>query len=302
MSRFFSIIAMAIPVFISLSAVLTPAISEAQSTDLLLSNAMLDEALADDDARTVDQLLDPEFTWVFKDGSHAFRSDVVRLMPVPGTSNGEEQEIMERIYGKVGVLQVFSGTVRGLRVWANRPDGWRLVHINELDVSSQFASRNGAYRDTLPNEQLPDCVNPCTIIPNHPSTPGAQAAMESWQGQEIAAASMNMSAEDGWAYYVADENVGQFNGRPSGNPKQVRIDGTYARIERGVAKSAQSTVLQMKLVDLDDAVVMVMIGQPLDGKPFYASRVLVKRGGRYQMAASYHTDIQAAPRFRQMLE
>jgi hypothetical protein len=300
MSRLFSIIVTVIPAFIALLALLTPAISEAQSTDLLLSNAMLDEALADDDARIVDQLLDSEFTWVFKDGSNAFRSDVVRLLPVPGTSNGEEQEIMERIYGKVGVLQIFSGTVRGLRVWANRPDGWRLVHINELDVSPRFA-RN-ANRNRLPNEQLPDCVNPCTIIPNHPSTFGAQAAMESWQGQEIAAANMNMSAEDGWAYYVADENVGQFSGRPSGNPKQVRLDNTYARIEQGVVKNAQSTVLQMKLIDLDDAVLMVMIGQPFDGKAFYVSRVLVKRGGRYQMAASYHTDIQAAPRFRRMLE
>ncbi|MGI9257272.1 MAG: nuclear transport factor 2 family protein, partial [Gammaproteobacteria bacterium] len=262
----------------------------------------LDEAFRDGATETVDGILDPEFTWVFKDGSHAFRSDVVRLLPAPGTSNGEEQEITERIYGKVGVVQVFSGTVRALRVWANRPDGWKLVHINELDVSPEYATRGGAYRDSLPNEQLPDCVNPCTTIPYQPSTSGSQAAMESWQGQEIAAATMNMSYEDGWAYFAAEENVGQFNGRPAGNPKQVRLENTYRRIERDVTKSAQSTVLQMRLIDLEDAVLMVMVGQPLDGKPFYASRVLVNRDGRYQMAASYHTDIQDAPAFRLVME
>ena len=69
-----------------------------------------------------------------------------------------------------------------------------------------------------------------------------------------------------------------------------------------MTKSAQSTVLQMRLIDLDDAVLMVMLGQPLDGKPFYASRVLVNRDGRYQMAASYHTDIQDSPSFRLVME
>jgi hypothetical protein len=274
----------------------------AQTGDLLAANSALDQALTGDNTAVTDGLLDPEFTWVFKDGSHSTRADVLSLLPDPGTSNGEEQEIMERIYGNVGVLQVFSGTVRALRVWANRSDGWKLVHINELDVSADYATRGGAYRDTLPNEQLPDCVNPCTVIPTHPATPGELGAMRSWQGQEIAAATMNMSYEDGWAYYAAEENVGQFNGRPSGNPKQVRLEGTYARIERGIKKSAQSTVLQMNLVDLGDAVLMVMLGQPLDGKPFYASRVLVNRDGRYQMAASYHTDIQGAPAFRLVLE
>ena len=274
----------------------------AQDSSLLAANAALDEAFLGGNTEAVDGLLDPEFTWVFKDGSHAFRSDVVRLLPTPGTSNGEEQEIMERIYGKVGVVQVFSGTVRGLRVWANRPDGWKLVHINELDASSEYANRGGAYRDTLPNDQLPDCVNPCTTIPYQPSTPGSQAAMESWKGQEIGAFTMNMSYEDGWAYYAAEENVGQFTGRPAGNPKQARLENTFRRIEQGISKSAQSTVLQMRLIDLDDAVLMVILGQPLDGKPFYASRVLVNRDGRYQMAASYHTNIQDSPSFRLVME
>ncbi len=274
----------------------------AQESDLLATNAALDEAFRSGNTEAVDGLLDPEFSWVFKDGSYTFRSDVVRLLPAPGTSNGEEQEIHERIYGKVGVVQVFSGTTRGLRVWANRSDGWKLVHINELDVGPEYASRRGAYRDSLPNEQIPDCVNPCTTIPYQPSTPGSQAAMESWQGQEIAAATMNMSYEDGWAYYAAEENVGQFNGRPAGNPKQVRLENTFRRIEEGIAKSAQSTVLQMRLIDLDDAVLMIMVGQPLDGKPFYVSRVLVNRDGRYQMAASYHTDIQDSPSFRLVME
>jgi hypothetical protein len=143
-----------------LTAALIPAIGAAQGDDLLASNAALDEAFADGDAGAADRLLDPEFTWVFKDGSHAFRSDVVRLLPTPGTSNGEQQDIMERIYGKVGVLQVFSGTVRGLRVWANRPDGWKLVHINELDVSPEYATPGGAYRASLPLARRSPLIHP----------------------------------------------------------------------------------------------------------------------------------------------
>ena len=72
----------------------------AQESGLLTANAALDEAFRNGNTEAIDGFLDPEFTWVFKDGSQAFRSDVVRLLPVPGTSNGEEQEIMERTYGK----------------------------------------------------------------------------------------------------------------------------------------------------------------------------------------------------------
>ena len=284
----------------------------AQGTQQLLdANGLLDRALENRDHAAVDGLLDPEFSWVFPDGSHYYRPDILRSLPMPRAGIGNGAEVMERIYGtKVGVIQVFSGPFRGLRVWARRSAGWRIVHMHELDTTRADSpapavplAQGFRYRDTLTADQLPDCENPCTVMPYEPTTPRSKATLDSWMGQEVASAAMDINPEDGWAYYVADENVGQRSGNGGqGNPKLRRIATTLRRIEAGVEKSAQSVVLHMRLVDLEDAVLMVMIGQPLDGKPSWNSRVFVPNVDRYQMAASYGTIIRDVPSYRQLLE
>lgn len=274
------------------------------SETVLEANSAFDSALASDNREALDELLDPEFTWIFPDGSFYGRSDTLQALPdsAPSTT-GEPISVDERAYGRVRALEVSSGLVRALRIWVLRPEGWRLIHMNELVKAPE---REGgprpyrpAYRDTVP---VPDCDNPCENVPYVPTTERARDALISWQRQEYGAHTMDM---DLWGAYVTDDWVGQRAGGVR-NPKERRIRVTERRIEHGVTGSAQATVLQMRLYDLEDAVLMVSLTQGLRGRPQYRSRIFVHDGERadggprYKMAESYGQAVEGTPVFERV--
>ena len=258
------------------------------------ANAAFDAALAAGNRGAVDGLLDPEFSWIFPDGSFYGRSDTLLAMPPSATSKtGQPARLAERAYGRVRVLEVSSALMMGLRVWVQRAEGWRLIHINELQAApprdsatAPAAPATPAYRDTV---AVPDCSNPCESVPYVPTTPRSRDALRSWQQQELGSHLMDMTL---WGSYVTDNWVSQRGGSPA-QTKDARIRETNRRAGQGVTRSAQATVLQMRLTDLDDAVLMVSLTQVLRGRPEYRSRIFVHDGTRadggprYKMAESY---------------
>lgn len=64
----------------------------------------------------------------------------------------------------------------------------------------------------------------------------------------------------------------------------------------------------MRLIDLDDAVLMVSLTQGLRGRPEYRSRIFVHDGqrpdggDRYKMAESYGQVVAASPVFERVRE
>jgi hypothetical protein len=265
------------------------------------ANTVFDEAMDGKDRPVIDALLDPEFSWVFPDGSYYSRSDALVTLPETALSKtGEMVSVAERVYGRVRVLEVSSGLVRALRIWVLRAEGWRLLHINELVKRIEPAGGPGpyrpAFRDTVP---VPNCDNPCESVPYVPVTQRSRDALLSWQQQEIGGHTMDM---DLWGAYVTDDWVGQRAGGQR-NPKARRIALTNRRKENGVSASAQSTVLQMRLYDLEDAVLMVSLTQGLRGRPEYRTRIFVHDGMRvdggplYKMAESYGQVVVGTPVF-----
>jgi ketosteroid isomerase-like protein len=266
------------------------------------ANSAFDTALANKDRGALDGLLDPEFTWIFPDGSYYGRSDTLAAMPASAPSKtGKKITVAERAYGRVRALEVSSGLVRALRIWVMRPGGWRLIHTNELITAPQSEADRIPYRpaassDTLP---VPPCDNPCETVPYVPATQRSLDALRSWQQQELGSHLMDM---DLWGSYVTDTWVGQRAGGVP-DPKQRRIRLTLERAARGVKRNAQATVLQMRLYDLEDAVLMVALTQGRRGKPQYRTRIFVHDGerpdggARYKMAESYGQVVADAPVF-----
>jgi len=294
-----------------LAASLAWAEGHAQSRDslsasVLEANEKFDSALASDNRAALEQTLDPEFTWIFPDGSFYGRSDTLLALPNAATSTtGEPIDVVERAYGRVRAIEVSSGLVMALRIWVLRPDGWRLIHMNELVRAPETGGAPGpdrrSYRDTV---AVQPCDNPCEAVPYLPTTQHSIDALRSWQQQELGSHLMDM---DLWGAYVTDDWVAQRAGGRS-NPKTRRIELSNARVEQGVTGNTQATVLQMRLIDLDDAVLMVSLTQGLRGRPEYRSRIFVHDGqrpdgeDRYKMAESYGQVVAASPVFERVPE
>jgi len=271
------------------------------------ANAAFDAALAAGNRAALDGLLDAEFSWIFPDGSFYGRADTLQARPASATSKtGQAARVAERAYGRVRVLEVSSALAMGLRVWVQRPEGWRVIHINELQAAAPraggaapAAAAAPAYRDTV---AVPDCKNPCESVPYVPTTPRNRDALLSWQQQELGSHLMDMAL---WGSYVTDNWVSQRAGTPA-QTKEARIRETNRRAEQGTRRSSQATVLQMRLTDLDDAVLMVALTQVLRGKPEYRSRIFVHDGTRadggprYKMAESYGQVVADSPAFERV--
>jgi hypothetical protein len=301
-TRFFLLQSILASFFLTLVSIESHAQVEGQDAQtVLMANTAFDEAMDGENRTAIDALLDPEFSWVFPDGSYYGRSDTLATLPETASSKtGESISVAERVYGRVRALEVSSGLVRALRIWVWRAERWRLLHINELVKREEPEGGPGpyqpAFRDTMP---VPACDNPCESVPYVPATQRSRDALLSWQQQEIGSHTMDM---DLWGAYVTDDWVGQRAGGQR-NPKSRRIALTDRREENGVSGSAQSTVLQMRLYDLEDAVLMVSLTQGLSGRPQYRTRIFVHDGTRadggplYKMAESYGQAVAGTPVF-----
>ena len=295
---FFTLLSMLVGLLLTIGSV------ESHAQNALAANTAFDTALAAEDRAALDTFLDPEFSWIFPDGSFYGRSETLAALPASAPSTtGEPISVTERAYGRVRALEVSSGLVRALRIWIMRSDGWRLIHMNELVKGVEPEGDPGpyrpAYRDTV---SVPDCDNPCETVPYVPATQRSRDVLLSWQQQELGGHTMDM---DLWGAYVTDDWVAQRAGG-SRNSKTRRIALTDRREANGVTSTAQSTVLQMRLYDLNDAVLMVSLTQGLRGRPQYRTRIFIRDGERadggplYKMAESYGQSVVGTPVFERI--
>ena len=284
----------------------TPAQAQSANGETVIeANSALDTALNHEDRAALDALLDPEFTWIFADGHYYGRSDTLAAMPASAPSQtGEHVAVEERAYGRVRALEVSSGLVRVLRIWVMHPEGWRLLHMNEIVIAPPRQADEIPYRPAASPDlpEVPPCTNPCDSVPYVPATQHTLDALRSWQQQELGSHLMDMEL---WGSYVTDAWVGQRTGGVP-DPKARRIRLTRERAANGVERNAQATVLQMRLYDLEDAVLMVSLTQGRRGKPQYRSRIFVHDGqrpdgsDRYKMAESYGQVVADAPIFERL--
>jgi hypothetical protein len=239
------------------------------------------QAAAKADAAALGKMLDAEFTWTDTEGKTVSADEVLRAVPKDALGDESGVDSSERTYGQVGAVNVSSGKVHILRMWVQRPGGWRLLVYHEVKQLEQPSTSAGS--------GVKECENPCKSVPFKPANEAEQAIIASWQALETGVTAHDAEA---WAPHVADEFVQISSNSDHVITKAGRIETLNKQKQSGVG-SAPAPLVSAKMLDFGDAVIMTCLHQPYSGKPIHVSRLWIKRDGKWIMSISYQTTIQA---------
>ncbi len=261
--------------FVALLACAQPLVAAAHGAVTQADTALL-RALASRDRTAVAAMLDPEFTWIDSQGKSQNRASVLRNFPSPANAS-EQRQVRE--YGKAAVVRADRGQMHVLRIWVQRPEGWRaLLYQEVLQVTKSEAPGPGST----------DCENPCRSIPFTPQTANQKAAIASWQGVMRAMASND---SDAYARLIADEFTATdtHHTRPFSKPDRL---AQIQKLKQTGAHSAPPPLVSARMFDWGETVMMIAREQRPHGKPYFNTRMWVNREGRWQMLFSFNTRIE----------
>ena len=227
------------------------------------------------------RLLDDDFTWTDTDGKTLTGAEVLHNVPKPALGEETGIDLAERSFGKVAAVSAGQGKTHVLRLWVQRPAGWRLLvyhEVKQLDEPSKAAGSG-----------VNDCQNPCKGVPFQPANADEAAIIASWQALETGVTAHDSAA---WAPHIAEEFVQISSNSDHPISKAGRMETLDKQKVSGVG-SAPSPLVSAKMFDFGDAVVMTCLHQPYTGKPVHVSRLWIKREGKWVMVISYQTTIQA---------
>lgn len=237
------------------------------------------QAASRKDAAALAMLLDSEATWTDAQGRTVSAAELRRTVPAVGIADEATASVRRHDYGRVGVVQVSKGKMEGLRVWVQRPAGWRLMAYQEIRLLDKLPATTPGTGGT--------CVNPCKEVPYTPKTDVERAVITAYQSLETTAVA---SDADKWGLYVADEFVLASSNGDRTLDKATRVAGLRKQTHGGVMPTQ---LLSATLYEFGDAVVMKSRHRPDKGDDLQITRVWVKRGGRWMATLSYQTSIRA---------
>jgi hypothetical protein len=239
------------------------------------------QAAATGDTANLTKLFDKDFTWSDSNGQTLSAADVLRSHPKDSLGDESGGEVSERTYGQVGAVTVSSGKVHVLRLWTQRPDGWRLLVYHEVRQLDQ--------PPTSPGSGVKECENPCKSVPFQPANEAERGIIASWQALETGVTAHDAAA---WAPHIADEFIQISSNSDHPITKSGRMATLDKQKQLGVG-SAPTPLVSAKMFDFGDAVVMTCLHQPHTGRPIHVSRLWIKRDGQWVMVISFQTTIQA---------
>jgi hypothetical protein len=227
------------------------------------------------------RMLDDDFTWTDADGKTLTSTEVLHSVPKPIMGDESGGDLSERTYGQVGAVSASRGKAHILRIWIQRPAGWRLLVYHEVSQLEQPSTSAGS--------GVMECENPCKSVPFTPANEAEKAIIASWQALETGVTAHDAAA---WAPHIADEFVQISSNSDHPITKPGRMETLNKQKASGVG-SAPSPLVSAKMFDFGDAVIMTCLHQPHSGKPVHVSRLWIKRDGNWVMAISFQTAIQA---------
>jgi ketosteroid isomerase-like protein len=252
------------------------------NTAVMQADRAFVQAAAKGDAAVLGKMLDADFTWTDVDGKTIAGEEVLRAVPKEALGDESGAEVSERTYGQVGAVQASRGKIHILRMWVQRPAGWRLLvyhEVKQLDEPS-----------TSPGSGVKECENPCKTVPFKPANEAEQSIIASWQALETGVTAHDA---DAWAQHIADEFVQISSNSDHVISKAGRIETLNKQKASGVG-SAPAPLVSAKMFDFGYAVIMTCLHQPYSGKPIHVSRLWINRDAKWIMSISYQTAIQAA--------
>jgi hypothetical protein len=251
---------------------------------VLQADHSLVQAVAKEDKKAVDRLLDADFTWTDLDGISSTREQVLQDLSAFARGSEGNADLKAFRYGQVGAVFGVQQSPRFERVWVKRPAGWRVLVFQQVP---DRAPSSPAYSSSGPDSA--DCENPCKTIPYKPTTEADREVIASYQAMNTA---IWQADADAWAIHIGDEDFGITPGL------LVSKAGRIAAIKKqkeANTKAVPAALLSALFFDFGDTVVMTALHQPRNGKPHHFTRIWVKREGAWQLVAGAQTEIQAAP-------
>jgi len=256
----------------------------AAPSDVVRADQAVTQALVSGDRAAAAKMLDADFSWVDADGVYYTNTEEVYragVKPIVGTAS--DVKVIEHKYGKVVYVERSEGEKKfSAHFWVQRPAGWRLLHINEIEM------RQRDYQ-TVPTTFAVPCTNPCHVLPYKPIGAGEKSALQAWQDQE----------SGGWGKRVAD-NYDQRAVSTNGGRSTSKADRLAAMQKAAAANPNRPEIGAAPVVygrgwDFGDSVVWVQLQPTYGDKPYWSSRIYANINGLWQMAESYHTTIKDAP-------
>jgi len=259
------------------------------------TNAVIDttitlrDAIRDGDVASVERLLTKDFQFVDASGHVHPRAEV--LAALKASPHGMAG-VNVRCYGRIAMVTGLRKSAQdtdlyALDVWIKMRDGWRaLIHHNNSLAHPGAPHTHPEPKPRPADAPPPACPNPLTFVPYEPKTKAERDIIASFQALETA---VTRNDADTWVRHMADEFVVTRTGQ---HPTSRDERAGHLRAQRAVnAETWVAEVEAMKLWVFGDAAVMradhVM---PENRRPPYrATRVWVKRDGRWQMAVSQQT-------------
>jgi len=247
------------------------------------------------DKAAADKLLAREFTFIDAAGKLHSRREVLAQMKV--APDGGAARVKARTYGRVAVVTGASKSAQAQRrndlfavdIWVQGNDGWKaLIHHNNVLAPADAAPSHPPAQSRPANAKPPECKNPLQYVPYQPKLQSERDVITAFQTMETA---VTCNDADEWAKHAADEfTVYRTNQQPTTKPARIAFIEAQQQIN---AETFVAEIEWMKLWVLGDAAIMradhVMPGNRRP--PYRATRVWVKRDGRWQMAISQQTTI-----------
>lgn len=257
----------------------------AEEDAIVKADRALAAAYAKGDIATIKKMLDQEFTWIDTDGIMYERADTFRANLKPLVPMNADTKITEHKYGKVVWIQDNVGHKYAAHFWVQRPEGWRLLHVNEIEAHPAVPGENSRPTFTIP------CINPCKELPWKPLSANEKAAIEGWQEQESGTGHRLMHMGDN-VWTISSNTMNPQQTVPASGP--TKVDPPTP----GHPFISTTPAVYVRTWDFGDAVVAIMLQPTWGGKPYWSSRVFGNHNGFWKMEESYHTTIQAAPRMQ----
>jgi hypothetical protein len=266
-----------------------------EKAQVLGAALMLANAIRRGKIETAKRLLARDFTFIDASGKVHSRRDVLNNLQ-PGPTLADMKETV-RTYGAVALITGALKSARAkeypdlfaLDVWVKGKDGWQaLIHHDNVLAPKNAKAAHATSHARLPGAPPPQCRNPLQVVPYEPTSQGERAVIKAFQRMEKAVTE-NDAAE--WVKHVADEfSVYRTGQHPTSKAGRVAFIRTQAAIN---AETYVAEIERMKLWAFGDAVVM-RADHKMPGNrrpPYRATRLWVKRDGRWQMAVSQQTTI-----------
>lgn len=262
--------------------------------ELRAADHALMQAIDTNDPLAAARLLDPEFTWIDRDGRKRKKSELANRMIL--LSARPDADVAFQPYGRVvlvtGTHRLTPDGVPALfaRVWVRQFSGWRLLLYQETTAPDSTASdsmkeaRYGFTRAPWPA----DCDNPCRSLPYKPLSPEAQEIVGSFMAGEKAV--FEGHAEE--ASRIFGDDV-LFVTPDSAKP----LDKTQRMAALGGVRRTGEVDLPPAVASLDlwvfgNSAVMSVNQESPRGQMLRATSIWAKRDGVWQLAFSQQTLVQ----------